>query len=113
MRKAFFHASKGSIDDKVSLADLWATHATYWNCYGPTETTIVNTMQKHVPGDEISVGKPTPNNNVYILGPECQVLSVGETGIVWAGGHGVSRGYVDLEQKTRQVYIPDPFAQVG
>ncbi|KOS20614.1 Linear gramicidin synthase subunit C [Escovopsis weberi] len=95
------------------LADMWATHATYWNSCGPTETTIVNTMQKHVVGDELSIGRPTPNNNVYILDQEKQPVPVGMPGIMWAGGHGVSRGYVGLEEKTNECYIPDPFANDG
>ncbi|KAI9152118.1 LOW QUALITY PROTEIN: Adenylate-forming reductase [Paramyrothecium foliicola] len=94
----------------LSLADLWATYATYWNCCGPTETTIVNTMQKHIPGDGINIGKPTPNNTVYILDEDFRPVPAGVAGVMWAGGHGVSRGYVGLESKTREVYIPDRFA---
>ncbi|KAK5991327.1 Adenylate-forming reductase [Cladobotryum mycophilum] len=95
------------------LADLWATYATYWNCCGPTETTIVNTMQKHIVGDGLSIGRPTPNNNVYILGHNGEPVPVGVPGVMWAGGHGVSRGYVGLEAKTNESYIPDPFALDG
>ncbi|KAL6402646.1 Linear gramicidin synthase subunit C [Ilyonectria robusta] len=96
-----------------SLADLWASHGTYWNCCGPTETTIVNTMQKHIVGDDLSIGKPTPNNNVYILGDDGEPAPVGATGVMWAGGLGVSRGYVGLEGKTAEKYIPDRFADDG
>ncbi|EFY86103.1 NRPS-like enzyme, putative [Metarhizium acridum CQMa 102] len=95
------------------LADLWATHATYWNCCGPTETTIVNTMSKHVAGDPISIGRPTPNNSVYILDNDGRPVPVGVAGVMWAGGHGVTRGYVGLESKTKETYIPDPFANDG
>ncbi|KAL6866871.1 non-ribosomal peptide synthetase [Trichoderma novae-zelandiae] len=95
------------------LADLWAKHATYWNCCGPTETTIVNTMQKHIVGDGLSIGSPTPNNNVYILDDNGNPVPVGEPGTMWAGGSGVSRGYVGLETKTKESYIPDPFANDG
>ncbi|KAH0598942.1 hypothetical protein MHUMG1_03056 [Metarhizium humberi] len=95
------------------LADLWATHATYWNCCGPTETTIVNTMSKHVAGDPISIGRPTPNNSVYILDNDGRPVPVGVAGVMWAGGHGVTRGYVGLESKTKETYIPDPFVNDG
>lgn len=97
----------------ISLADLWATHATYWNCCGPTETTIVNTMQKHIVGDSLSIGCPTPNNNVYILDDNGSPVPVGEPGTMWAGGYGVSRGYVGLEAKTKESYVPDPFTNDG
>ncbi|KAJ6444925.1 NRPS-like enzyme [Purpureocillium lavendulum] len=95
------------------LADLWATHATYWNCCGPTETTIVNTMSQHVPGVPISIGRPTPNNTVYILDDNADPVPVGAPGVMWAGGHGVTRGYVGLESKTKEAYIPDKFAGDG
>ncbi|KAL3953883.1 hypothetical protein ACCO45_011839 [Purpureocillium lilacinum] len=95
------------------LADLWATHATYWNCCGPTETTIVNTMSKHIPGEPTSIGRPTPNNTVYILDEKSDPVPVGVAGVMWAGGHGVTRGYVGLESKTKEAYIPDKFAGDG
>ncbi|PNY29399.1 Nonribosomal peptide synthetase 5 [Tolypocladium capitatum] len=95
------------------LADLWATHATYWNCCGPTETTIVNTMSRHVVGEPISIGRPTPNNTVYILDDDGAPVPVGMAGVMWAGGHGISRGYVGLESKTREAFIPDGFANDG
>ncbi|QPH19263.1 hypothetical protein C2857_004451 [Epichloe festucae Fl1] len=95
------------------LADLWATHATYWNCCGPTETTIVNTMSKHVVGEPISIGRPTPNNSVHILDSDGRTVPVGAAGVIWAGGHGVTRGYVGLESKTKEAYVSDPFANDG
>ncbi|ROT35186.1 non-ribosomal peptide synthetase [Sodiomyces alkalinus F11] len=95
------------------LADTWATHGTYYNCCGPTETTIVNTMHPHVPGQPLSIGKPTPNNNVYILSEDGVPVAVGEPGVMWAGGLGVTRGYVKLPEKTAEKYLPDPFKNDG
>ncbi|KAH7166280.1 hypothetical protein EDB81DRAFT_680958 [Dactylonectria macrodidyma] len=96
-----------------NLADVWASHGTYWNCCGPTETTIVNTMQKHVVGDELSIGRPTPNNKIYILGEDGEPVPPGSTGVMWAGGLGVSRGYVGLEGKSTEKYMLDRFANDG
>ncbi|KAG4257845.1 hypothetical protein FPRO04_11584 [Fusarium proliferatum] len=95
------------------LADLWASHVSYFNCYGPTETTIVNTMHQHQTGQPLSIGKPTPGNNVYILDEFLVPVPVGEVGNVWAGGAGVARGYVDLPDKTTERFRPDPFTQDG
>ncbi|KAF4974003.1 hypothetical protein FZEAL_9047 [Fusarium zealandicum] len=96
-----------------SLADLWASHGTYWNCCGPTETTIVNTMHKHIFGDSLSIGQPTPNNTVYILNGDDEPVTVGDIGVMWAGGLGVSRGYIGLDDKTVVQYKTDPFANDG
>ncbi|CRK17808.1 hypothetical protein BN1723_017577, partial [Verticillium longisporum] len=95
------------------LADTWATHGRYYNCCGPTETTIVNTMHAHVPGQPLSIGRPTPNNNVYLLDEDGTPVGVGEAGIMWAGGLGVSRGYVKLPEKTAEKYKRDPFVNDG
>lgn len=70
-------------------------------------------MHKHVAGEDLSIGKPTPNNSVYILDKAGDVVPVGSAGVMWAGGHGVSRGYVGLAEKTEQAYVPDPFANDG
>lgn len=92
------------------LADAWASQATYWNCCGPTEVTIVNTMSNHSPGVPISIGRPTPNNKVYILDGDMRPVSPGEPGYIWAGGRGVTRGYIGLDKKTKESYVPDRFA---
>jgi non-ribosomal peptide synthetase component F len=70
-------------------------------------------MSKHVPGEKLSIGKPTPNNAVYILDSELERTDYGVGGSMWAGGHGVSRGYVGLEAKTKESYLLDKFANDG
>ncbi|KAK0203483.1 AMP-binding protein [Desarmillaria ectypa] len=91
------------------LADRWAKQATFYNAYGPTEVTIVNTMRKHVPGVPLSIGSPTPNNSIYILDDDLRPVSVGATGIIWSGGHGVTQGYLKRPTLTAIKYVPDPF----
>jgi non-ribosomal peptide synthetase component F len=85
----------------------------YWNCCGPTETTIVNTMSRHLVGQPLSIGTPTPNNTVYILNDALEPVTMGAPGIMWAGGAGITRGYVGLEAKTRECYLLDKFANDG
>lgn len=70
-------------------------------------------MQKHIVGQELTIGQPTPNNKVYILGEDGKQLGVGAAGVMWAGGLGVSRGYVRLENKAKDKYKPDRFANDG
>lgn len=95
------------------LADLWATHGTYYNCCGPTETTIVNTMCDHIPGAPLNIGIPTPNNSVYVLDENLKPVPVGEPGIMWGGGLGITSGYIGLPETTAAKYKPDPFANDG
>ncbi|CAA7261580.1 unnamed protein product [Cyclocybe aegerita] len=96
-----------------ALADDWAQHVQFFNCCGPTEITIVNTMQQHTSGEFLTIGKPTPNNNVYVLDEDATPLPIGKAGLMWAGGAGVTRGYVDLPDKTAERYRLDPFLSDG
>lgn len=95
------------------FADSWASHSTYWECWGSTETTIVNTMRKHVVGSEVSIGQPNPNNELYVLDSKQQVAPEGETGVIWVGGHSVTRGYIGLQTGAARRYQSDPFANDG
>lgn len=70
-------------------------------------------MHRHQPGQALTIGKPTPNNNVYILDESLRPVSAGQSGVMWAGGWGVSRGYIGLPEKTAERYIADPFANDG
>ncbi|KAJ7780692.1 nonribosomal peptide synthetase 12 [Mycena maculata] len=96
-----------------ALADTWAEHTHFFTGCGPTEVTIVNTMHLHVPGDSISIGRPTPNNNVYVLDECMNPTPIGVPGIMWAGGVCVSRGYMNLPEKTNERYKKDPFVGDG
>ena len=70
-------------------------------------------MQLHTAGQPLSIGGPTPNNNVYVLDEDIQPVPIGQPGIMWAGGAGISRGYVNLPEKTAERYRLDPFANDG
>ena len=96
------------------LANTWSKKCDFYNCCGPTETTIVNTMQKCVPNSkELSIGKPTPNNTVYILDENKKPCPIGEIGIMWAGGDCVTKGYVNNEELNSKRYAHDPFINDG
>lgn len=92
------------------LADAWGNFCKFYNSCGPTETTIVNTMSHHLPESKhLTIGKPTPNNTVYILDQNRRPCPVGEVGEMWAGGDCVSAGYINNSKLNKQRYFPDPF----
>ena len=97
-----------------ALADRWARSCAFYNGCGPTETTIVNTMQLHRPSAaRLTIGRPTPNNTVYVLDERRRPCPIGEVGEMWAGGAGVSAGYLDNPELTGERYAPDPFLGTG
>ncbi|MGP3970436.1 amino acid adenylation domain-containing protein [Streptomyces sp. 6N223] len=96
------------------LADAWAHGRAFYNGCGPTETTIVNTMQLHTPSAaRLTIGRPTPNNTVYVLDERGRPCPIGETGEMWAGGAGVSAGYLGNPELNAERYAPDPFLGPG
>ncbi|CAE6451292.1 unnamed protein product [Rhizoctonia solani] len=98
------------------LADRLAVAGVeYYNSCGPTEVTIVNTMTPlpHVVGDEMNIGKPLPNNTVYVLDEDMKPLPIGATGIMWGGGACAARGYIGLPELTAKKFKRDPFLNDG
>ncbi|PKX90060.1 putative NRPS-like enzyme [Aspergillus novofumigatus IBT 16806] len=97
-----------------SLADKWvANGATFYNCCGPTEITIINTMHRHKFAQQLTIGRPLPNTSVYILDDKQLPVAIGEVGTMWAGGAGITRGYLGQPEKTAERYRYDPFVDDG
>lgn len=96
-----------------ALGDRWAGHCEFYNGCGPTETTIVNTLHRHVPGTPLTIGTPTPNNTVYVLDEQGRACELGDVGEMWAGGVGVTAGYLGNATLTAERYRPDPFLGAG
>lgn len=70
-------------------------------------------MQDHKPGELLAIGAPCPNTSVYILDENMEPVPIGEVGVMWAGGKGITRGYINLPEKTAERYLPDPFMNDG
>lgn len=97
-----------------ALAEKWSKFSTFYNSCGPTETTIINTAQPYNTTDEtLTIGKPTPNNTVYILDENMKPCEIGSVGEMWAGGDCVSKGYIKNEELTKERYALDPFLGNG
>ena len=73
----------------------------------------MNTVHLHTPGTLLTIGAPVPNTNVYVLDEEGKPVPIGEPGVMWAGGACVSKGYLNLPEKTSERYRRDPFANNG
>ena len=81
-----------------------------WNMYGPTETTIWSTCcQLKEEFTEIDVGKPIDNTQVYIVNEQNQLNPIGVAGELLIGGVGLSRGYLNRPNLTKEKFIPDHF----
>ena len=61
--------------------------------------------------NNVPVGAPLPNTQLYVLDANLQPLPVGVTGELCIGGAGVGRGYINDPAQSRQRFLPDPFSR--
>ncbi len=92
------------------MVDLLERLNSFWNMYGPTETTIWSTICQITSKDEpITIGCPIANTQVYVLDSLGQPVPAGVTGELVIGGEGVARGYLNRPELTAEKFIADPF----
>ena len=83
-----------------------------FNGYGPTEATIVTTIYEFTSPivNNVPIGRPLSNIQVYILDTFLQPVPVGVAGELHIGGAGLARGYLNRPELTQEKFIPDPFS---
>ncbi|KAA9158725.1 amino acid adenylation domain-containing protein [Amycolatopsis acidicola] len=87
--------------------------ATMYHGYGPAEATIGVTCQVYRgqdPSQGITIGRPNPNNSVYILDAAGNPVPIGVAGQLHIGGVQLARGYLGDPERTAEKFIPDPFS---
>jgi acyl-CoA synthetase (AMP-forming)/AMP-acid ligase II len=60
--------------------------------------------------DQITVGQPIANTQVYVLNAGRQPCPTGVIGEIWIGGAGVARSYHQRETLTAERFAADPFS---
>lgn len=82
------------------------------NEYGPTETTITATAKIGIDVEEINnIGNPIAANSAYIINNDDNILPVGVSGELCISGAGVSSGYINNEQETKNKFSLNPYNQ--
>ncbi|OUM65643.1 hypothetical protein PIROE2DRAFT_7310, partial [Piromyces sp. E2] len=79
-----------------------------YNGYGPTECTVSCTFKRVDENIErkITIGKPQCNYKIYILDEDKNICPVGVEGEIYISGYGVSKGYLNKEELTKEKFIP-------
>ncbi|MCP4216967.1 MAG: amino acid adenylation domain-containing protein, partial [bacterium] len=85
------------------------TPARIYNMYGPTETTVWSTVKELTGKNEIDIGKPIANTQIYILNRNMTPQPVGVPGELCIAGDGVARGYRKRPELTEEKFIANPF----
>ncbi|AVH66607.1 non-ribosomal peptide synthetase [Nostoc sp. 'Peltigera membranacea cyanobiont' N6] len=80
-----------------------------FNSYGPTEATVVTTLDCLTPAaTSVSIGRPISNAQVYVLDRYLQSVPIGVPGELHIGGAGLARGYWQRPELTAEKFIQSP-----
>ena len=84
------------------LAERWGAERAFFNAYGPTEATILATVDRQTPGRSITIGRAMDNSCAFVLGEEGEPAPRGVVGELWLSGAGLARGYLRRKELTRE-----------
>jgi len=89
-----------------------------FHAYGPTEVTFISsTMPLPYKGSHLSkpfpVGLTCRNCSIYIVDEDLQLVPVGLPGEILIGGAGVTMGYLNNAELTKQKFFPNAYASFG
>jgi len=106
--------------EKWDFKNLWSWKRENHRCktihvYGPTEATIICVFKEvtynDISNNIYSIGKPVANTNIYILDECNKLVAQGVIGEICISGKGVSAGYLNREELTREKFIENPFEE--
>jgi amino acid adenylation domain-containing protein len=90
----------------AELVSQWGMGRRFYNCYGPTECTVIAAISLCQPKvKKPLIGKPSPNIRIYILDANNQLLPPGIPGELCLAGVGLARGYLNRPETTTEKFI--------
>lgn len=66
---------------------------------------------QHVAAGTIPIGRGIHNSRLYVLDPCMQPVPIGVPGQLFISGVQVAAGYLNREDLTAEVFVPNPFAE--
>ena len=94
------------------LADIKKhSKAMIFNGYGPTESTCGATYARVNCNNDITIGKPIANTQIYIVDKYMKICPIGVTGELCIAGDGVGAGYLNRPELTAEKFIDNPFGK--
>ncbi|MFN7459696.1 MAG: amino acid adenylation domain-containing protein [Akkermansiaceae bacterium] len=98
----------------TELVEQWGTTRNFFNCYGPTESTVIASISICEPnGKKPLIGQPLSNLRTYILDRHHQPLPPAIPGELCIAGVGLARGYLNRPETTAEKFIEvELFSQV-
>lgn len=100
---------------KTELAEsLDYTKGNVWNMYGPTETSMWSMAYNlgcNLATESVPLGKPIKNTIIEILDDEMNSVEEGAQGMLYIGGAGLARGYLNNPDLTDEKFVYHPQTQ--
>ena len=87
------------------------TKAKIYNGYGPTEITACCSNKLVTSKNNINIGKPIPNTQIYILDKDMNICPIDVPGELCVAGKGVSLGYINDKVKTEENFVSVNFIE--
>ncbi|PWK79544.1 amino acid adenylation domain-containing protein, partial [Mucilaginibacter oryzae] len=84
----------------------------FLNGYGPTESTTftcIYNFSSAIMRQNVPIGKPISNRNVFVLDSSLNPVPIGVIGELFIGGDGLARGYLNDAQLTNERFITVTF----
>ncbi|MGW7488587.1 amino acid adenylation domain-containing protein [Streptomyces sp. NPDC054786] len=96
------------------LVARWAPGRRMLNIYGPTETTIIATVDGPLSAQSApSIGRPVVGARIRVLDRCLRPVPAGVPGEVYISGAGLARGYLHRPGLTASRYVADAFGEPG
>lgn len=80
-----------------------------YNLYGPTEDTTYSTYTLTKPNRPVTIGKPLPNTQAYVVDRYGNPQPVGIPGELYLAGDGLAQGYYGRPDLTAERFVRNPF----
>ena len=98
----------------TEVLDQWSRDRQLINAYGPSEGTVIATINQYRSGaSNTDIGRPIDNVVTYVLDNHLNPVPVGVTGELYIGGAGLARGYRNRPELTSDRFIANPFDGKG
>ncbi|UII31895.1 amino acid adenylation domain-containing protein [Fulvivirga ulvae] len=103
--------------ERLSEEHIYKVQSTYpqlsiVNGYGPTENTTFS-LTYEIPADyqqeNIPIGRPLSGRAAYVLDSNLNLVPVGVIGELYVGGSGVSMGYLNKPELTKERFMANEF----
>lgn len=93
------------------LISAYNPNCKVYNLYGPAETKICATTDDITDKNDITIGKPIANTQIYILDQNRNLLPIGVAGERCISGDGVGKGYLNRPELTAEKFISKSFLE--